>query len=226
MSTIAEAFRAALARTLLPPTCCLCGARSRVVARDLCGECVKLLPVNDAPAYGGSPLFVATLVRVVVPFHYAYPVDHWIRALKFSGERVYARVLGLLLAEAFRALRQDPPQCLIPIPLHVSRYRRRGFNQAAEIARFAAAALDLPVADRCLVRRVATAEQSSLSLARRRTNVRGAFVAVRKPDATRVALVDDVLTTGSTALAAAQPLLAAGVKEVELWACARVPLAD
>jgi ComF family protein len=225
VSTIAETFRNALARALLPPTCCLCGARGDILPRDLCGDCVKLLPVNDAPACGASPLFVPTLVRVVVPFHYSYPVDHWIRALKFSGERVYARVLGSLLADAFRALRQEPPQVVVPIPLHASRYRQRGFNQAAEIARFAAAALDLPVDCRCLVRRLATAEQSSLSLARRRRNVRGAFVAVCNSAAKRVALLDDVLTTGSTALAAAQALLAAGVKEVELWACARVALA-
>ena len=226
MSTIGKAFRRALACTLLPPTCCLCGARSDVSTRDLCGECVKCLPVNEAPSLGASPLFVPTLVRVHVPFHYAYPVDHWIRALKFSGERVYARVLGALLADAFRALRHEPPQLLVPIPLHASRYRERGFNQAAEIARFAGAALGIPIDGRCLVRTIATIEQSSLSLARRRRNVRGAFVAVRSIAAKRVALVDDVLTTGSTALAAAQALLESGVREVELWAAARVTLAD
>jgi ComF family protein len=161
---------------------------------------------------------------VVVPFHYAYPVDHWIRALKFSGERVYARVLGSLLADAFRALRQEPPEVLVPIPLHVSRYRERGFNQAREIARFAAAALDLAVDARALVRKKPTIEQSSLSLARRRMNVRGAFAVVRPLAAKRVALLDDVLTTGSTALAAAEALHAGGVAEVELWAAARVTL--
>jgi ComF family protein len=224
MSTITEACRQALMRAVLPPTCCLCGAQSESLTRDLCGECVNCLPVNPAPVSGASPLFVPTLVRVVVPFHYAYPVDHWIRALKFSGERVYARLLGSLLADAFRALRQEPPQRLVPIPLHTSRYRQRGFNQAAEIARFAAAALGIEVDSRCLVRKKPTLEQSSLSLAQRRTNVRGAFVAVRSIEAQRVALVDDVLTTGSTALAAAQALLASGAREVELWAPARVTL--
>jgi ComF family protein len=224
MSTIAKALRHALLRAVLPPTCCLCGAQSESRARDLCGECVNCLPLIEAPGSGASPLFVPTLVRVVVPFHYAYPVDHWIRALKFSGERVYARVLAALLADAFRALRQEPPELLVPIPLHVSRYRQRGFNQAAEIARFAAAELGLAVDSRCLARKKSTLEQSSLSVARRRTNVRGAFAAVRSIGAKRVALVDDVLTTGSTALAAAQALLESGVREVELWAAARVLL--
>jgi ComF family protein len=221
MSTIAEACRHALMRAVLPPTCCLCGAQCESLARDLCGECANGLPLNEAPVSGASPLFVPTLVRVVVPFHYAYPVDHWIRALKFSGERVYARVLGFLLADAFRALRQEPPEVLVPIPLHRARYRQRGFNQAAEIARFAAAALGLAVDSRCLVRKKPTVEQSSLSLARRRTNVRGAFAAVQNIGARRVALVDDVLTTGSTAAAAAQALIESGVSEVELWAAAR-----
>ena len=224
MSTIGNSLRELLARAVLPPTCCLCGTRGDVVDRDLCGECLNLLPLNSAPLVGASPLFVPTLVRVVVPFHYAYPVDHWIRALKFSGERVYARVLGALLADAFRALRQEPPEVLVPIPLHVSRYRERGFNQAREIARFTAAALDLAVDSRSLVRKKPTVEQSSLSLARRRTNVRGAFAVVRPLAAKRVALLDDVLTTGSTALAAAEALHAAGVTEVELWAAARVTL--
>jgi ComF family protein len=224
MSTIAEAFGHALMRAVLPPTCCLCGARSEFVARDLCGECVNCLPLNLAPVSGASPLFVPTLVRVVVPFHYAYPVDHWIRALKFSGERVYARVLGLLLADAFRALRQEPPDLLVPIPLHAARYRRRGFNQAAEIARFAASALGLAIDTRCLERKRPTLEQSSLTVAGRRANVRDAFAAVPITGIKRVALLDDVLTTGSTALAAAQALLASGVSEVELWAAARVSL--
>jgi ComF family protein len=224
MSTIAEALRHTLTRAVLPPTCCLCGAQSERIARDLCGECVNRLPLNETPVSGASPLFVPTLVRVLVPLHYAYPVDHWIRALKFSGERVYARVLGLLLADAFRALRQEPPELLVPIPLHASRYRERGFNQAAEIARFAAAELGLAVEPRCLVRTRRTLEQSGLPVAQRRTNVRDAFAAVPNIGARRVALLDDVLTTGSTARAAAQALLESGVSEVELWAAARVIL--
>ena len=221
VSTIAKSLRHALARALLPPTCCLCGARGDAADLDLCEVCVNVLPMNPPPS-GTSPLFARTLVRVLVPFHYAYPVDHWIRALKFEGERVYARVLGALLANAFRALRQPPPTVIVPIPLHAQRYRERGFNQAYELAKFAAAPLGVPVDSRCLVRKIPTLEQSSLSPAQRRKNVRGAFTVVRPVAAERVALLDDVLTTGSTALAAAQALLAAGVREVELWAVARV----
>jgi ComF family protein len=223
MSTIAKSLRDALSRALLPPTCCLCGADGVAPDLDLCEGCVTLLPLN-APDGGAFPSCASNLVRVVVPFHYAFPVDHFIRRLKFRGERVLARVLGSLLGDAVRALRQPMPECLVPVPLHRERYRQRGFNQAHEIARYAAERLNVPVDARCLMRKVATREQSGLSLIERRANVRGAFEVVRPLAATRVALIDDVLTTGSTALAAASALTAAGVSEVQLWAVARVML--
>ena len=205
---------------LLPPTCCLCGAPGLEAGFDLCRVCLALLPCT-----ADTPEPVLPHVRhVLVPFHYAYPIDHFIRALKFRGERVYARVLGVLLARACLASRRPLPDVLVPIPLHPARYRRRGFNQAWEIARFAAARLDLPIEHRALARVIPTREQSGLSLLERRRNIRGAFRVDRVVAARRVALVDDVLTSGSTASEAASALRTAGVAEIELWAAARVPL--
>lgn len=162
--------------------------------------------------------------HVLVPFDYAYPIDHCVRSLKFRGERVFARVLGALLAKAARNSGCPFPDLVIPVPLHPARYRGRGFNQAAEIARHAAARLGLPVETRVLTRLLPTREQSGLSVAERRRNIRGAFRVVRTIAARRVVLVDDVLTTGSTASEAARALNAAGVAEIELWALARVAL--
>jgi ComF family protein len=156
-------------------------------------------------------------------FKYAYPVDHFIRALKFRGERVFARVLGELLAREHRSRGWDLPDCIVPMPLHVSRLRERGFNQSLEIARFAAASLGARVDAQSLVRRIATREQSGLSLEARRKNVRGAFEVVRPLPPGRIALLDDVVTSGSTAHAAARALLDGGADEVEIWAAARVP---
>jgi ComF family protein len=209
----------ALGSGLLPPTCCLCGFAGARAGLDLCEICIGLLPGNGAAPSDYPPVFS----RAVVPFEYAYPVDHFVRSLKFRGERMYARVLGTLLADAHSRVGGVLPQVLIPVPLHPSRYRARGFNQAGEIARFAAAPLGARVDTRCLARVVATQEQSGLPLEERRRNVRGAFRVVRAPDVQHVALVDDVLTTGNTAAEAAGTLAAAGIENVELWAVACVP---
>jgi ComF family protein len=211
----------AVAGVLLPATCCVCGARAPDADLDLCAVCATQLPVNheSTVVLNAGP---STPVRIVVPLLYAYPVDHWVRALKFGGERVYARVLGVLLARAVTAL----PDLLVPVPLHSSRYRSRGFNQAAAIARVAGKALRVRVDERLLVRRVPTREQSGLSVRARRRNVRGAFEATRRIEAQRVAIVDDVLTTGSTALAAARVLVAAGAREIEIWSAARAVRMD
>jgi len=228
MSTIARFQMArfgltrAIRLALLPPVCCLCGARGQPPDLDLCDVCATLLPVLEGgagsmPAIGGN-----TLVRSLFLFKYEYPVDHFIRALKFRGERVFARVLGELLAQEHRSRGWDPPECIVPMPLHVSRLRERGFNQALEIARFAAASLGTRIESGYLVRRFATQEQSGLTLPARRKNVQRAFEVVRPLPYGRVALLDDVVTTGSTATAAIEALHAAGVREIELWAIARV----
>jgi ComF family protein len=228
VSTIEQCAKAgrrlwrALGTALLPPVCCLCGAPGQAPDLDLCDVCTTLLPVADGavgsiPAIGGD-----TLVRTLFLFKYAYPVDHFIRALKFRGDRVFARVLGELLAREHRSRGWAPPDCIVPMPLHVARLRERGFNQSLEIARFAAASLGARVDSQSLVRRVATREQSGLSLAARRKNVRGAFEAVRPLPSGRIALLDDVMTTGYTARAAIEALRASGAREMELWAIARV----
>ena len=217
-----QGLRRAIGAALLPPVCCLCGAPGQAPDLDLCDVCATLLPVfgggvGSEPAVRGD-----TVVRTLFLFKYAYPVDHFIRAVKFRGERVFARVLGELLAREHRSRGWELPDCIVPMPLHVTRLRERGFNQSLEIARFAAASLGVQVDTQSLVRRVATREQSGLSLAARRKNVRGAFAVARPIPYGRLAVLDDVVTTGSTAMAAIDALKAAGAREVELWAIARV----
>jgi ComF family protein len=158
------------------------------------------------------------------PYLYMYPVQHLVRGLKFEGRLAYGRVLGQLLAEA-RVRATDPlPEFLIPIPLHPDRYRNRGFNQAEKIASSVAHTLQIPLASKALVRIAATREQTTLTVLERRDNVRGAFRVHRLSRAAHVALVDDVLTTGSTASEAARVLKEANVDRVEIWTPARVHL--
>jgi ComF family protein len=141
-----------------------------------------------------------------------------VHALKYDGRRSLARPLGVRLARAAADVLADA-DVVIPVPLHRSRRRARGFNQAAEIARH----LGLPV--RHALRRVrATPSQADLPAARRHANVRDAF-AVRWRAGVRgrrVVLVDDVSTTGATLDACARVLMEAGAAEVRAVTAARV----
>jgi ComF family protein len=145
-----------------------------------------------------------------------------ITRLKFGHELVFARVLGTLLAQSLQGSGLALPQCIVPVPLHRKRLLQRGFNQAAEIARHAAPRLGSRVEPRLLHRRRDTSAQSGLDATARARNLKQAFGVGRHPVPRHIALLDDVLTTGSTAEAAASALKSAGCERVELWSCARV----
>ncbi len=164
---------------------------------------------------------------MLAAFNYEPPVDELIRRLKYQGVIANARVLGVLLAQFALRHRTELPKLLVPVPLHDARWRERGFNQAAAIARYAGQLLGIPVARHAVKRTRDTPSQTALDVAQRHHNVRGAF-AVGNPRQVRrlcaaghVAIVDDVITTGSTANEVREVLRAAGVRTVEVWAAAR-----
>lgn len=207
---------------LAPPRCTLCDAPGMLPRLDLCAACHATLPRDTDPWRAGPP----SVTGVLAPWQYGYPVDAMIRGLKFHGECSFARLFGELLARERRALGSELPDLLMPLPLHARRHAERGYNQAAELARHAGRQLDRRVCCRRLLRPRVTRPQSSLSAAARRANVRNAFRVTGDVCGLRVALVDDVITTGSTAGAAAGALLQAGAAEVELWVVARVGRRD
>jgi len=224
---------------LAPPVCALCGARGQSgdepwgldlcphceaachPPRDLCGRCAEPLTAGSGDC-ARCRLHPPAWDSVHCLFVYQPPVDSMITGLKFSRELVFARVLGTLLARSRLQLREALPECIVPIPLHRQRHLTRGFNQSAEVARHVAPRLGLRVESRLLQRHRATAAQSGLDAAERARNLAQAFVVDRRCACPRrVALLDDVLTTGSTAEAAARTLKAAGCQHVQLWVCAR-----
>lgn len=222
-----RAWRGAIrtvAALLAPPCCVLCGGAGQWLDEpwglDLCVHCEKA-----CARWQHEPL---PFDSVFCLFRYRHPVDQLVTRLKFHGELACARVLGTLFARAWRASGHEPPQCLVPLPLHRQRYRERGFCQTTAIARHLVSRLrdaqgrPLPVRTDLLRRVRATRAQSGLTAVERAANLHGAFAVgagARLPQ--RVALLDDVLTTGNTALAAAAAFKDAGVAHVEVWCCAR-----
>jgi ComF family protein len=204
---------------------------------DLCGPCAAELPHNletcarcAIPLPTGIPsgaICGACLRRsprfdrALAPFRYAYPLDHLVRDFKYGGRIAYGRVLGTLLAKHVRGHPVPLPELLVPVPLHPARQRERGFNQSAELAQHVARELGIALEERLCTRVRATADQTALTAKERRQNLRRAFGLERRPRARHIAILDDVLTTGSTANELARTLKRGGVKEVSVWAIAR-----
>jgi ComF family protein len=226
-----------LLRTLLPVRCLLCGG-SGAAERDLCGGCQADLPRNHTCcARCALPLAHAAAQcgeclrrepaysRAWAPFRYAHPLDLLEARFKFRRDLAAGRVLAELLVEsASRNPSLQRPQRLLCVPLHASRLRERGFNQALELARPLARALGIPLDTRLLQRTRHTAAQTGLDAGERRRNLNGAF-AVGRVDSVpaHVAILDDVMTTGSTLNECARVLRRAGVVRVDVWALARAP---
>jgi ComF family protein len=154
----------------------------------------------------------------VAAFRYEFPVDRMIQALKYAGQLAHADALGSALAEV--SLAAGRLDALVALPLAAARQRERGFNQAAQIARRVAALRGIALLPG-LVRVRDTPPQASLLPRERARNVRGAFAARRPFTGLRVAIVDDVMTTGASLHAAARALRAAGAREVGALVVAR-----
>jgi ComF family protein len=188
------------------PACVRCAEPLQLAAAEPCGACLRRLPRFDATFCG---------------FRYEYPIDHMVRTLKYHGGLAHARVLGELLAERLSAASMLKPTMLLPVPLASGRFRERGYNQAIELGRSLERRLGIPMRADLLVRTRETSEQAGLPRLARRRNIRAAFDLQHAIQAEHVALIDDVITTGSTVNELAKLLKKSGVRRVDVWAVAR-----
>jgi ComF family protein len=217
---------------LFPTLCALCGDYGQP-DRELCPACERDLPaVTVACLQCGAPLPVPGLcgrcqrrppafVGTVAVFHYRPPVDILIKRLKFKDDLRLARLLGGLMADRLEAADAVPPDLIVPVPLHARRLRRRGFNQALELAHPIARRLAVPLNRHNVIRTRATDPQSDLPAGLRSRNVKDAFAVAAELGARHVAIVDDVMTTGHTVNELALTLRNNGVTKVSVWVCAR-----
>ena len=196
------------------PICRNCTAEFRLISPPVCRTCGRPLRRADSTGPCGmcrirSPAFCRARAAGI----YEGALRDAIHALKFSGCRAIAAPLGDLVASAAQAgeLHAD---AVVPVPLHPSRLRYRGFNQAELLGRRVACALGLPCEVGVLRRTHRTEAQSRLARETRLTNVRDVFTCAGALSGAKVLVVDDVMSTGATASACAHALLAADAKEV------------
>ena len=225
---------ATLVHRLFPVTCYLCLDPGQRPALDLCAGCEGDLPRNESACPGCAMTMpeadgICSRCRrrrrafdaAYVPYRYEFPLPELIQRMKYRGVLPITRILGCVLGRRLAERGALLVDAIVPVPLSAKREHQRGYNQAREIATFAARELGLPVEDR-LVRRIReTAEQTGLSAGARRRNLRGAFMIHAGDVPANVAIVDDVLTTGATAESLAFALRRAGCRRIEVWAVAR-----
>jgi ComF family protein len=219
---------------VLPSHCLLCGARAQG-ALSLCAACEADMPHNrmccarcalpletPAPLCGRCIRHVPPWDAAWAPFRYEWPLAQLESRFKFGGDLAAGRTLAMLWNASTAP--HGLPDAIVPVPLHPSRLRKRGYNQALELAKPLAKHFGVPVLRDALRRTRATHAQTELTAIQRRRNVRGAFAANPADELPEhVAVLDDVSTTGATLAECARVLKRAGVARVDAWALARAP---
>jgi len=228
---------------LLPGTCVLCRQPSGQ-RLDLCEACHQSLPfIGHACQTCGLSLPAAAgprcghclrqpvpFVQTLAPLAWAEPASQLISQFKYQARLASGRVLGTLLVHELRLhyAARALPDLIVPVPLHPAKLRRRGYNQSLLLARQLAQALARPVVPGLLLRLRDTPAQQGLSREERQRNLKGAFAlnpraAMGHAGVRSIALVDDVVTTLSTAREVACVLQQgfAPAPDIHLWALAR-----
>ena len=191
--------------------------------RPVCARCALPLHASDhqqrlCGSCQQSPPPYAFVYRFA---DYAPPLDRLIQQLKFNQKLHLARLLGTLMARDIQQLALALPDVLLPVPLHKQRLQQRGYNQAVEVARILATTLQVELDIHSCVRHTSTREQTGLSAKQRKINIKGAFHVRNAMQDKHVAIVDDVMTTGSTVSEISHALPKQGARRVDVWVCAR-----
>lgn len=225
---------------LLPTQCAVCRGwggsrvcvaclRRHATPRQRCVRCAITVP-DGVQTCGACLHAPPPNSHAIAAVDYDFPWSGLVAAFKFHAALDLAPVLAAVLADAVRASTAEPPTLLLPVPLSRERLAERGMNQAWELARRVGRLLGIEARPEVLRRLIDTPHLADLPREERRLRIRGAFgIAPERAPLLRdrcVGLVDDVLTSGSTAHEATRTLRAAGAREVQIWVVARTPAPD
>lgn len=216
---------------LITKHCCLCNVTTHS-ALELCPACQNDLPLNTyacsrcgIPVHKEDRICVecetspAPINRTLTPFLYEAGIKHLISSLKFAQDLPTANLLAKLFLEKID-VSDLTIDYLLPVPSHNHRMRERGFNQAHEIGKALSQTLQIPILT-SIQKQKYTAPQTTLSARQRKTNLKQAFTIKKDIPPARIAIVDDVITTGTTMNEIAQLLRKQGIQHIEAWAIAR-----
>lgn len=224
---------------LAPRLCPSCGEVVLGVGEEVCESCLEgcgTLPERRCPQCGGPNVGMLEECRecqlmsgkrpwsfAVSAFPFEGKIRHWIHQFKYRKETCFGLFFATHLAEAWRKYGNGQDiDMIIPVPLNLFRYCKRGYNQAAIIAELMGKQLKLPVGKFRLVRWSRTKHQASMNLKQRKVNIRKEdFKCPFSLKGKRILLVDDVMTTGSTLAAATEKLLSSGASSVCVATIAR-----
>lgn len=190
-----------------------------------CKRCALPLPMNSSSVCGACSNRTLYFDHAFAPFQFEQFVREAVYQFKFNNRLNYGKLLAQLLGRYIQKQNLAIPDVLIPVPLHGKRIRRRGFNQALEIARVLNKQINSSISVKDIQRVRETRAQMGLPAKHRHANVKDAFMlqASKSPfKGQHVTVVDDVMTTGNTVNEIAKCIKNAGAERIEVWCIARV----
>ncbi len=194
-----------------------------------CSRCALAVPTGTVQC-GVCLLHPPPYSSAVAAFDYAFPWDGLISRFKFNAALDLAGLLAGQLGEAIERANAEVPDLVLPVPLSPRRMRERGYNQAWEVARRLPRTGPWHTEPTLLLRVKNTPHQTTLPPGERAANVRGAFaiepLRAAEVRGRRIAVIDDVVTTGATVAELSGVLLGAGAASVQVWMLARTPPPD
>ncbi|MEY4768121.1 MAG: hypothetical protein RL637_760 [Pseudomonadota bacterium] len=219
-------------KIFIPFTCLFCGSASELT-QDICQDCLLHLPRNSdyCQICGGliaqysqsiycrfcskqPPYFDYT----IAPFLYRDQIQYLILQLKINPK--YAKILAQLFINEI-SITEQLPQAIIPVPLYKKDYQKRGFNQNIELAKMIASYLKIPLLTNVCVKHRQTLAQKTLSAIERQQNIYQAFEMQLDSNYKHIAIIDDLMTTGSTVNEIARIAKQKGIDRVDIWVIAR-----
>ncbi len=222
-----------LLHAIFPSYCLLC-AHNTKRPEQICIQCESLLPwiqisciqcaapiIKSDITYCGSCLSnPSDIDHTTCIFTYTQPIRHWVKLYKYHDQLHFKRLFSYWMAKTTNH-RRNNIDLIIPVPIHTKKQRQRGYNQCDLIGKEIASKLNIEYSRNTLIKNINTPPQTSLKKKERERNIHNSFSVKKDINQLRIAVVEDVITTGSTIRSISKILKKNGAARVEIWAIAR-----